>query len=395
MTARLRTLLSPEARLLLLTAGGRDNDAGIATIARRGIDWQRLTRIAESERAEPVLVRRLRAVTGSALPPEAARLEQLARVADFRQCWIEERLVTSLRTLRQAGIDTVLLKGAALATSEYGSFLERPMADLDLLVPVAKAQEAHRLLRGAGWAWDHDPRLDAFYDTHHHLAPLHDASGVGVGLDLHTTPLCAGNPFLLDGDLMRRRATPVSVKGVLAYLPDVHDQLLHLCVHLAWSHLLSSGSWRTFRDISTLVSAGRIDWGTFVERARAHRAGSCCYWVLRLASDLTGLVVPDDVTRSLRPPVGTLTLAALERHYVLHLLPAESLAASVRLTGLMWSAGIQPRRMGHGLARPWDRTAAFSPSSRAASPAARPTLAARMRRLRALGEYTRAMLGAS
>ena len=395
MTARVRTLLSPEARLLLLTSGGSANDAGIAAIARRGLDWHRLTRIAEAERAEPVLVRRLRAVTGAGLPAEAARLEQLARVADFRQCWIEERLVASLRTLRQAGIDAVLLKGAALAISEYGSFLDRPMADLDLLVSPARAQEAHRLLRGAGWAWEHDPRLDAFYDTHHHLAPLHDARGVGVGLDLHTTPLCAGNPFLLDGDVMRQRATPVSVKGVLAFLPDVHDQLLHLCVHFAWSHLLSSGSWRTFRDIGTLVSAGRIDWATFVDRARAHRAGSCCYWVLRLAGDLTGLVVPDEVSRALRPPASALTLAALERHYVLHLLPAESLSASVRLTGLMWSAGIQPRRMGHGLARPWDRTAAFAPTSRAAGAAARPTIAGRMRRLRVLGEYTRAMLGAS
>src|SRR5688500_20159498 len=81
MTARVRTLLSPEARLLLLTSGGSANDAGIAAIARRGLDWHRLTRIAEAERAEPVLVRRLRAVTGAGLPAEAARLEQLPRVA--------------------------------------------------------------------------------------------------------------------------------------------------------------------------------------------------------------------------------------------------------------------------------------------------------------------------
>ncbi len=395
MSIPLRNLLSPEARLLLLTAGGRGNDAAIAAAARGALDWRRLTRLAESERAEPVFVRRLREVLGAGLPPEAERLEQLARVADFRQCWIEERLVASLRLLQRAGIDAVLLKGAALAVSCYPSFLERPMADLDLLVDRDRAEEAHRLLRAGGWAWDHDPELDGFYSTHHHLAPLHDSKGVGVGLDLHTTPVCAGNPFMLDGSLMRQRSTPVSVQGVLAYLPDVHDQLLHLCVHFAWSHLLSSGAWRTFRDIGTLVSSGRVDWATFEERARAHRATSCCYWVLRLAGELAGIQVPPAVLREFRPQGGSVFLTALERHFVLHLLPSESLAASVRLTGLMWAAGIQPGRMGHGRARPWDRTAAFKPTVRVASPAAAPTLAGRFQRIRSFGGYTRAMLGAS
>lgn len=384
-------LLSPEASLLLLTAGGAANDPGIAAIAR-GADWQRLTRLAESERAEPVLVRRLRSL-GVPLPREAGRLEQLARVVDFRQAFIRDRLDASVRVLSQAGIDVVLLKGAALAVSEYGSFLDRPMADLDLLVDRGRAEEAHRLLRGAGWAWKHNPELDEFYATHHHLAPLHDSSGVGIGLDLHLTPVCAGSPFGLTGEVMRGRATPVVLNGVTAYIPEVHDQLLHLCVHFAWSHLLASGAWRTFRDISTLVESGRVEWETFLLRARDHRATSCCYWALRLAERLAGVRLPPGVLGSLRPPAGRSVMFALERHYVLNLLPGESTAASVRLTSALWSAGMQPVRMGHGRARPWDRTTAYFASRAGARAAVRPSIATRLRRLKTLGVYTRAMLG--
>ena len=267
------------------------------------------------------------------------------------------------------------------------------MADLDLLVEQARAEEAHRLLRGAGWAWRHKPELDAFYATHHHLAPLHDSSGVGIGLDLHLTPVCAGSPFGLTGDLMRSRATPVRLKNATAYVPEVHDQLLHLCVHFAWSHLLASGAWRTFRDVSTLVASGRIDWPTFVQRAHEHRATSCCYWTLRLAERLAGLSLAPEVLSGLRPPVGRSAMFALERHYVLNLLPAESAAASVRLTSALWAAGMQPVRMGHGSARPWDRTTAYFASRAGARPPLRPTISTRLRRLRTLGAYTRAMLG--
>lgn len=386
-------LLSREARLLMLTAAGPARDPDIASLAEEGIDWPRLTRIAESERAEPVLVRRLRSVLGRPLPTEAARLEQLARVADFRQAWIEERLQASLAALASAGIDAVLLKGAALAITHYRAFLERPMVDLDVLVDPGRATEAHERLRGAGWAWQHDPQLDGFYATHHHLAPLHDPRGVGVGLDLHREPVCAGSPFGLTGELLRSRAVPAEFRGHTVLVPEVHDQLLHLCMHFGWSHLLSGGSWRTFRDLNRVV-AGGVEWPLLVERAREHHASACCYWVLRIARTVTGLAVPDHVLSSLVPSLPATVRTAIERHYVLHMLPSESLATSVVLNTWVWELGMQPGRQGHGPARPWDRTAVYKPSTGLPERSARRGIGARFRRLRTLGAYTRAMLGA-
>lgn len=393
MATHTERLLSREARLLMLTAAGPARDPEIAALAAEGIDWLRLTRIAESERAEPVLVRRLRSVLGGPLPAEAARLEQLARVTDFRQAWIEERLQASLAALASAGIDAVLLKGGALAITHYRSFLDRPMVDLDVLVDARRATEAHERLRGAGWAWQHDPQLDGFYATHHHLAPLHDPRGVGVGLDLHREPVCAGSPFGLTGEVMRSRAVPVEFRGVTVLVPEVHDQLLHLCMHFGWSHVLSGGSWRTFRDLNRVI-AGGVEWPLLVERAREHRASACCYWVLRIARTLTGLAVPDHVLGALAPSLPAVVRTAVERHYILHMLPSETLGTSVALNTWLWELGMQPGQHGHGPARPWDRTAVYKPSTAVSARPARRSIGARLRRIRTLGVYTRAMLGA-
>ena len=65
--------LSPEAQLLLLTAGGDQNDAAIRALLARPLDWAKLSWLSETERATPVLWRRLSAL--GSLPEEAQPLQ--------------------------------------------------------------------------------------------------------------------------------------------------------------------------------------------------------------------------------------------------------------------------------------------------------------------------------
>ena len=116
--------------------------------------------------------------------------------------------------------------------------------------------------------------------------------------------------------------------------------------------------------------------------------------MLRLGRTLAGLAVPDPVLGALAPRMPSVARSAIERHFILHLLPSESIGASVALSIRVWELAMQPGRLGHGPARPWDRTAAYKPS---ATVAARPRVSgvrARLGRIRTLGTYTRAMLGA-
>lgn len=344
--------LSPEAQLLLLTAGGEQNDDAIRGLLAQPLEWAKLIWLSEQERATPVLWRRLSA-TGP-LPEGAEALHRMAMVSEFRMMHLEARLLSALDTLRAAKTDVVLLKGAALALTVYGSFVERPMSDVDLLVSHGDAPRARDALLAAGWV-SRAGMDEAFYEGHHHLRPLMDGLGTGTSLELHTSLFFEGHPFAFTSEDIRRRADRVLVRGHAALVPSVHDQLLHLCLHFAWSHMMATGAWRAFRDLDALLRTGRVEWTEFTTLARESRGGSACYWTFRLARTLAGIAVPEWVERALAPPEPEFALRRLEQHFTYDLLPTENISPSVWLTYTMWRAGLRPEWSGHGRVRPWDR----------------------------------------
>ncbi len=362
--------LSPEAELLLLTAGSAPvaasdgapawNAVGarrIRELLHGDLDWEKLGWLAERERAAPVLWGHLQAIEKAPgkLPPQASHLQRLAMVSEFRMMHLEQRLADSLEALSDAGIDVMLLKGAALALTVYGSFVRRPMIDVDVLVHEDEALRARDVLIGNGWVSTEMEEFESFYRRHHHLPTLVDGRGLDMQLEVHTGLFFEGNPFDFPMADLWRRAVPVTVRGRRAYVPSRQDQLLHLCLHFAWSHMMSSGAWRTFRDLRALMDAGDLDWNEFVMLARKSRGASCCYWTLRLAHDLVGVPVPKSVLDALRPPMTDSMLDRVERHFVYNLLPSEVLCPSVFVARTMWRLGVRPRWSGHGSVRPWDR----------------------------------------
>ena len=362
--------LSPEAELLLLTAGSApvaatDGARAVNPLRVRRIrellhgelDWEKLGWLAERERAAPVLWGQLQAIESvpGKLPPQAAHLQRLAMVSEFRMMHLEQRLARSLEALSDAEIDVMLLKGAALALTVYGSFVRRPMIDVDVLVHEDEALRAREVLVGEGWVSTEMEEFESFYRRHQHLPTLVDGRGLDMQLELHTGLFFEGNPFDFPMADVWRRAVPVMVRGRRVYVPSRQDQLLHLCLHFAWSHMMSTGAWRTFRDLRALMDAGDLNWDDFVALARKSRGASCCYWTLRLARNLVGVPVPEHVLEAIRPPMSDSMLDRVERHFVYNLLPSEVLCPSVFMARTMWRLGVRPRWSGHGSVRPWDR----------------------------------------
>lgn len=345
--------LSPEAQLLLLTAGGERNDEAIRALLAHPLDWAKLSWLAETERATPVLWRRLLAL--GSLPEEAQPLHRMAMVAEFRMSHLESRLLSALDTLAAAGTEAVLLKGAALALTVYGSFVARPMSDVDLLIAREKATRARDALLASGWTAGASDLAPEFYTGHHHLPPLVDAQGTGTSVELHTSLFFEGHPFNFSSDDVRRRAERVQVRGRELLVPSVHDQLLHLCLHFAWSHMMATGAWRAFRDLDALLHTKRIQWREFTQLAQDARGSSACYWTFRLARQLAGIAVPEWVEHALAPPEPEFALRRLEQHFTYDLLPTENVSPSLWVTYQMWQLGLRPRWSGHGRVRPWDR----------------------------------------
>lgn len=350
------SLLSPEARLLIL-ALDRTGDA--ARLSREvndpSLDWNRLVMLAEREKATSQLWKALAPVV-DAVPAERQRqLGMLSAVTEFRMRHHQSRLLEVVQLLDGIGIPVVLLKGAGLAASTYGSFVERPMYDLDLLIRPEDADRGWNALRQAGWTHNEAECPAEFYRDHYHLPPLDDPSGTGLAVELHTRPWQGG--VELSAEAMWKASRKVSFAGLEVLVPSSSHQILHLATHFTWTHMLASGGWRTMRDLMQILSTDELDWKEFVVLARESNGAACCYWTFDIARALANASVPDEVFRTLSPRLPAPAIRILRRHYIaalFHFSPTP--CPSLRLGRLMWTAG-HVTGMQLDQARPWMRDA--------------------------------------
>lgn len=344
-------ILPDEARLLFLASrpDAVCSETYLAALAATHPDWWAVGALAEREKLLPVLWSYMR--DRAELVPEEIReaFRRQAVVTEFRMAATEATLHTVVRELDAEGLRVMLLKGAALASTVYGSFARRPMGDLDILVAPEGAERAWKRIREMGWTLEYEDG-DEFYGSFHHLPPLVDPSALRLVLEIHRSMMPKPGPFHLDESELWRDARSVRLGSTSAWVPSQAHMLLHLSVHFAWSNMFR-GIGRTVRDVATLLAKDPIDWDRFAELAIRSRAGTCAYWTLVITRTLTGTPVPEEVLESLRPRQPMLVTRTLERAYVT--MGLLGTCPSVRAWKLIWSAGIQPAASGHGELRPW------------------------------------------
>ena len=169
----MRNMSSPLSleTLLVLACVRRDLDAErIQDLVKRGPDWHAILRGVERWRLAPLVYTSLRQAdaTGRMPNPVAERLRHLYRRQTIH--WIDQREVLreTLQLFSEAGVPTIVLKGAALATLVYPSPALRPTSKVDLLVRHRDAARVQALLKSM-----------------RHAPASPTAAGAGAGPDSH------------------------------------------------------------------------------------------------------------------------------------------------------------------------------------------------------------------
>jgi hypothetical protein len=220
-----------------------------------------------------------------------------------RRVWTQntERLIETaaiVRMLEEAGVPTMILKGAALATMYYPDRGLRPMTDSDVLVPTRQARFVMALLRDRGWTpWDgHQRRPELTIGVHHAHEFRHPN---GPRLDLHWHVLWERGASEADDDFWAA-AVPLDLRGTHTRTLCPTDQLLHVCVHGArWS---GAPSLRWAADAHMILHRRDvyIDWDHLVRQARRHRLVLPVRATLSLLAEMLETPVPPGVLADLR-----------------------------------------------------------------------------------------------
>ncbi|MDK9709108.1 MAG: nucleotidyltransferase family protein [Desulforhopalus sp.] len=193
-------------------------------------DWDRLLTEAEAHGLAPLLHWHLQ-TRASEIPEHCRRALRLLYLRHRHANTVYGRVLGEVLTIfAKAGIEALVLKGAALCHTVYPEIGLRPMRDIDLLLPPDKAQQAQDLLIARGYAASNAPQpID-----HFHLPSLHTTiDGLTVCIEIHLRLFPDCPPYYRRHDFasLRPRAVLFNLAGWQALTLGHEDMLWHVFHH--------------------------------------------------------------------------------------------------------------------------------------------------------------------
>ena len=194
-------------------------------------DWDRVPHDAEASHLAPLLDVFLRTHEHNA--PEAV-VCQLRALALRHAAWHRARTAALLEILDEfdrLSIDALALKGAALAWLIYPTPSLRPMADLDVMVPRARAGDAQAALRRLGFGAAAEP--GRFRRNAHHLPVAHRlCEALPINVEIHVDALSRDVTASISTSNLTEPPQPFVLNGTRRLTLGHLDMLRHLSHHL-------------------------------------------------------------------------------------------------------------------------------------------------------------------
>jgi hypothetical protein len=303
------TQLSTEQRLLLALLGRRteQHDPTEMLSLLHQVNWSNFLNIT-SVGLFPYVAFNLEPYRNLLeVPPEWERLVKARRCTAVQNLLLHHELSKIVPCLRESGIPALALKGIVLAYSAYPDLSLRPMADLDLLVPPGRREEALRVLQSLEYSCP-DLALTLDRDQLRLLGPNQEYAppirrrASSAWVEIHSQLECSEPLFPMPVEEFWSRSTLVDLQGLRVGTLSPEDFLFHVCLHLSRHHRFETGL-LPLVDLKLLLES-RLDWNWAGIAERSLRYG-CATWMfltLQAARDLVGAPVPDSFFGALPQP---------------------------------------------------------------------------------------------
>lgn len=228
----------------------------------------------------------------------------------YRNTWCKNQLLFNkvssvLRAFHEAGIQTMLLKGAALTINYYRDYGLRPMSDFDILVPTTQASAAIKVLKKLGWESAFE-QPDKYLNLLHGTSFKHRAGNESIDLHWHVLHQCLQEK---DDEDFWKDAISVKIDDLSTHVLNTTDQLFHVCVHGWRGDIFPTIRW--VADAMTVINStpDAIDWHRLVSQAEKRQLVLRLKDTLPILRDLLDAPVPLSIIQDIEK----LPIAAIER----------------------------------------------------------------------------------
>src|SRR5262245_26962197 len=254
---------SPEWRTLLAGTRFPSDISSLEEPSAGLLDWGRVVELAWQHRVAPILYSRLSGMKPMPIPQRNLDTLKRAYMATAaRKALLFRGLQKILEALGEARIESIVLKGAALAETVYEDRALRPMNDIDLLVREGDLDRAEAELKKIGYLAAHDEatKRDLRGRHHHWVFRSTDPRLGDIPLELHWYLEPPGRPVRVPVDDLWRRSVACRIAGVPTRTLAPEDLLLHLCLHICRHRF--GGGLRCLCDLAAAIQRFRdeIDW---------------------------------------------------------------------------------------------------------------------------------------
>lgn len=258
-------------------------------------EWDVLLPELQAELLTPFVYARLRSTPAwRELPgPIRQALADDFQTHSLRTYLMQAELAAIVDDLREVGVPVMLLKGAALGRLVYDSPAERPIGDLDLLIPARQLEPARTVLekRGynaAGLYW-----LTRWQQHYRAELPMvcQAPDRQGMLVELHWSLVML--PYYIEtisvDDIWQAAQPAADLPG--AFAPDPATLLLHSCAHWALHHSQEERLlW--LLDIDRLARWNRLQWDRVLDQATRWRLQLALRRFIQQAEDALGTPIP-------------------------------------------------------------------------------------------------------
>lgn len=212
----------------------------------------------------------------------------------YRNALLFDEAARAISTLEAGGVETCLLKGAALSVSAYADPSLRPMSDVDVLIRPQALGTAAEILRRAGWRGP--SRLGPAEVAEAHSAPFTNETFGSI--DVHWRSLDAAEEPEGDQSLWAA-SRPAMFAGVATRVPAAADLLLHACI--SGQRFGEDAGCRWVPDALAILgrAPGSVDWARVESEAWRHRESTAVGSALDYLKGTFEAAVPDDVVARL------------------------------------------------------------------------------------------------